>query len=315
MLNREKLTSTRTAVYVIVVTVALVSAAILAPVILNVAPGPGEERSTIAVVTVRGETTPAHVQAVADQLRSIRNDGAVEAVVLRIDSPGGPVTSSEEFYLAVNRTASVLPVVAYVEGSAASGGYYGIVAADDIVVKPSSNVGSVGVVVQAPESVIEEAGQRQQTFIRTGPDKAQISKDEIREDLETLKRVFVGTVMRHRADELTLTRAEVAHGAVYLGTEAVGNGFADRIGDLGVAIERAAELATGIEGDNYEVNYVTPPRQSGDVVVRGSVQQGDDNRVYVEAEDDSAFVQPVRYYAIWGIPAEDVGEAEVDGDG
>lgn len=315
MVHREQLRSRRTALAVVVVTAAVIIAAVLAPVVLSLVPQAGADRPSVAVVTLRGETSPGNVNAVADQLWSIRNDGSVEAVVIRIDSPGGLVTSSEEFYLAVNRTAAELPVVAYVEGSAASGGYYGIVPADEIVVKPSSNVGSIGVVVQAPLSAVEEAEREQGTFIRSGPDKAQISKDGLREDMETLKRVFVGTVMRHRADELALTRTEVANGEVYLGTEAVENGFADRIGDLGTAIQRAAEIAPGIEGDGYDVEYYATGQDGVTLVFTGEDQRIEGDVIYVESSDDREFVQPVKYYAIWGVPAEYVEGEEVRADG
>ncbi|MBX0294861.1 S49 family peptidase [Halomicroarcula sp. F27] len=312
---RNNLSATTVAAYVVVVTAALVTGAIVGPVVWSAA-ATAEERPSVAVVTLRGPTNDANVNGVAEQLRAIRGNDSVEAVVLRVDSPGGPVDASEEFYLAVNRTASEMPVVAYVEGAAASGGYFGIVSADEIIVKPSSTVGSIGVIVQASPSVIEQAGRQQEQFVRSGPDKAQIGIDRIRTEMESLQRAFVGTVMYHRGDALSLDRTQVANGRAYLGGRAVENGFADRIGDLDTAIERAASRAEGIEGDEYDV-YVTEPQASSPTLLLGNVsvqiEDGDGGTVGGEPEDEGQFQRPVKYYAVWGVPETNSSEVYIDG--
>jgi protease-4 len=322
MSNRDSLTASGVATYAVVVAAAVVTAAVVAPAIAGVVGTSDDDAPSVAVVTLRGGTSDANVNAVSEDLRDARRNASIEAVVLRVDSSGGPVDSSEEFYLAVNRTASEMPVVAYVEGSAASGGYFGIVPSNEIVVKPSSNVGSIGVIVSAPLSAVERASEQQESFVRSGPDKAQISKDGIREDIELLQSAFVGTVMDHRSDELALSADEVASGDVYLGTEAIENGFADRIGDIGTAIERAAALSDGIEGDSYDVTYFEQPELPVSLPFAGAdIEAVDGNVVYVEADSspDQAFVQPVTYYAVWGVPAEGAdtnvtgGEVVLDG--
>jgi protease-4 len=322
MLDRDNLTASGAAMYAVVIAAAVVTAAVLAPVVSGIVQTTDGDEPSVAVVTLRGGTSDANVNAISEDLREASADGSIEAVVLRIDSPGGPVDSSEELYLAVNRTASEIPVVAYVEGSAASGGYFGIVPSDEIVVKPSSSVGSIGVIVSAPLGVIDQAAQQQESFVRSGPDKAQISKDGIREDIEMLQSAFVGTVMQHRSDELDVSEQEVANGDIYLGTEAVQNGFADRIGDIDSAIERAADLADGIEGDAYDVTYFEQPSvQISLSLGADDVEAVDGNVVYVDADDspEQEFVEPVTYYAVWGVPADQAntnvtgGEVVLDG--
>jgi protease-4 len=308
MVRTDTLTSAWTAAYVVAVVLALVTATVLAPVVWSVASVPAGDDPTVAVITLRGGTDDVNVNRVSAQLRQARENPSVEAVVLRIDSPGGPVDSSEELYLAVNRTANELPVVAYVEGLAASGGYYGIAPADGIVVKSSSTVGSIGVIVQAPLSAVEAVERQRGTFLRTGPDKAQITVDGIRGELELLQRAFVSTIMTHRGDELTLSRAEVASADTYLGPEAVENGFADRIGDLDLAIQQAAETADGINGDRYDVEYLGTASGVGGpgANIKGEIQRVEGNVVYVTTERQE-FVRPVRYWAVWGIPTNSVG--------
>lgn len=300
--------------YVIVVIVALLVGLALAPAVSSVAPDDEPTEPSVAVLTLRGGTSAENVNPVIEDLRELRANESVEAVALRINSPGGPIHPTEELYLAVNRTAQEMPVVAYVEGLAASGGYYGIAPADAIYVKGTSEIGSVGVVVQAPLSAVEDAALQTGTYLRTGPDKAQIGKDQIRQDLERFQSSFVGSVMRHRADELTMGREGVSQGAVYLGSQAVQNGFADEIGDLYSAIERAASLSDAIDGDQYDVFYKEEQTVALNIPIRGggSVRVGSDGASIESGgapgsagASDSEFVRPVRYYAVWGIPASD----------
>jgi protease-4 len=313
--SRWPISETRAA-YVVIVTVLVVLAAAVAPIAWNLGSSAGGDNPTVQVVTLRGGTNDANVNAVSNTLRNARNNDSVAAVVLRIDSPGGPVAPSEELYLAVNRTAAEMPVVAYVEGAAASGGYYGIAPADEIYVKPSSTVGSIGVIVQAPLSTVEQAEQVSGTYVRSGPDKAQIDQDRLREDLERLQRAFVGTVMTHRGDELSLSREEVANGRAYLGTQAVQNGFADRIGDSEAAIEAAADRSNRIDGDQYDVAYTTRQVQVTLSLQAAAVEEVDGSTIYYTEADagESEFVRPVRYYAVWGVPVETTAREEGGSD-
>jgi len=308
-------TSATTVLYVVVVVVAVLVATVLAPVVYSATTGSGDsEDPSVAVLTLRGGTSGANVAAISEDLRQARNNDSIEAVVMRVDSPGGGVTSSEEFYLAMNRTAAEMPVVTYVEGYAASGGYFGIAPSDAIYVKPSSLVGSVGVVATLP-SALESQNAQVRSTLRTGPDKQLQTVDSVREELELLQNSFVGTVMKHRGDNLTLSRTEVSNAATYRGTEAVQNGFADEIGTLESAIQHAATEADGIEGDSYGVYYKEPPSVTASIILaRNDVESTNGSIVYVDqSEEDTGtdFVPPVRYYAVYGIPESAVENQEV----
>jgi len=295
-----------------VVAFVVLLAALLVLLVWDIGSNIGQEEPTVKVITLRGPTGDANVNEASEALREARTNGSVEAVVLRIDSPGGPVDSSEELYLAVNRTAAEMPVVAYVEGSAASGGYYGIAPADEIYVKPSSSVGSVGVAVQVPLSFIKQAEQQSERFVRSGPDKGQIDRDRIRQDIEQLQRSFIGTVFLHRGDDIELTREEVASGRTYLGAQAVQYGLADGVGDLDAAIEAAADRAEGIDGDQYDVAYDDQQLEVTLALEAASVEEVDGNVVFVTEDGGEAteIVQPVRYWAVWGIPVQEAATTE-----
>ncbi|WP_435183177.1 S49 family peptidase [Halobellus sp. EA9] len=252
------------AIFVVAVVAAVLVSAVLAPVAHDYATS-AQSDGTVSVITVSGTISSTTVDGIAEDLRNARTNESIKAVVLKVDSGGGAVAPSERLYLEVLRTAEEMPVVASVQGVGASGAYYGMLPADEIYVLSSSQVGSVGVIgtggtVPLPDSVI-----------RTGPDKAQPTTDQRRRTIESLKRQFVGRVMEHRGENITLSREEVAYAKTYLGPEAVQNGFADRIGALPTAIDRAAEMA-GM--DNYDVARQEPPNSLGLILLASDTDNG-----------------------------------------
>ena len=236
--------------FVIAVVAAVLVSAVLAPVAYGAAQS-AQSDGTVSVITVSGTITGSAVDSVAEDLREARTNESIRAVVLKVDSGGGLVAPSERLYLEVLRTSEQMPVVASVQGVGASGAYYGMLPADEIYVLSSTTIGSVGVIgpggsVPAPDSII-----------RTGPDKAQPTAEDRRRTVESLKRQFVGRVMDHRGEELSVSRQEVAYAKTYIGPEAATNGYADEVGSLPTAIDRAAGMA-GME--NYDVVRKEPPR-------------------------------------------------------
>ncbi|WP_338740286.1 S49 family peptidase [Haloplanus salilacus] len=241
---------TRVQSYALVVAAAVLLSAILAPVAYDRATQPD---GRVAVVTVEGMISSNTVTPIQEDLREARENESIDAVVLNVDSPGGGAAASEQLYLSVQRTAQEMPVVATVKSAGASGAYYAMLPADAIYVTPASIVGSVGVRGAAPGPSIP--GE-----IKSGPDKASSTADRRRAQIETLQRAFVGSVMKHRSDDLELSRTEVAHAKVYTGASAVDNGMADEIGSSEDAIQRAADEA-GLE--DYEVVRKEPPATGG----------------------------------------------------
>ncbi|RCU46841.1 S49 family peptidase [Haloplanus salinus] len=241
---------TRVQSYALVVAAAVLLSAVLAPVAYDRATA---SDGTVAVVSIEGFISSNSVSSVQEDLREARENESIDAVVLNVDSPGGSAAASEQLYLSVQRTAAVMPVVASVKSTGASGAYYAMLPARDIYVTPASIVGSVGVRGGAP-------GPSLPGEIKSGPDKASATADQRRAQIETLQRAFVGSVMKHRSDDLELSRTEVAHAKVYTGARAVDNGMADRVGSTPEAIEQAAEAA-GLE--EYDVVRKEPPRLGG----------------------------------------------------
>lgn len=230
--------------YVVLVVIGLLIGALVAPVAVDVTSRTSTD--TVAIVPLAGGIDGASAARVSGQIERARQNPSVEAVVLRVNSPGGGASASETLYLSVKRLAEEKPVVVSVDGIAASGAYYASVPADVIYAKPASVVGSVGVFAPIPPEV-EPNG----IIAATGPEKVGLASErEFKYTIETVKRSFANAVMANRGDELNIPRSTVTRAGVYTGADATRNGMADEIGGLRTATARAAELA---ELDEYSV--------------------------------------------------------------
>lgn len=273
--------------YVVVAVVAVLVGAYVAP---QVASTFRERPDRVVVVSVEGPITSSSVEAISEDLRQARRNGNAKAVVLRVNSPGGAVAASESLYLAVNRTARQMPVVASVSGLGASGAYYGMAPADRIYVTPGSIVGSVGVIAQSPGG----GGGNQ---IVTGPDKPTGGTSaELRTRIETMRRAFVDSVFFHRGDRLDLSREDLSYAKVYTGARATQNGVADRVGGIDTAIAHAASRA---DLNRYRVVRKEPQRPQRPVLF-GQTENG--NRTVVVQGEPFGYegIETTRYLALYG---------------
>jgi len=198
-------------------------------------------------------------------LTRLAEDGRVGAVVLNIDSPGGSAPGSELIARAVERLAARKPVVAFIGGLGASGGYMVAAPAHHVVAIPTALVGSIGVIAYRP--VVHEALDRIGVRVRVG--KAgrlkdmlspfrEATEEELRREQELLDdtyEAFVGGVARHRGIPVEQMRA-LATGEVYTGRESVERGLVDSLGDL----EDAIDLAVARSGAQRRIKVFRPKR-------------------------------------------------------
>ncbi|MFZ5877814.1 MAG: S49 family peptidase [Chloroflexota bacterium] len=173
------------------------------------------------------------------QIEYARTHSEVKAVVLALNSPGGTVVDTEAVYLELERLREEKPVIASVDGMAASGAYYLAVGTDYIYAKPTSQVGNVGVLGYLPPTpfIFED-------LISTGPYKLWGSpRDTSLREIEMIKRVFYEAVELGRGDALKVGPEVVLRGQLWMGAEAVDMGIIDAIGTESDAVTRAAEMA------------------------------------------------------------------------
>ncbi len=188
---------------------------------------------------------------ITEQLDYAREHNDIKAVVLIINSPGGSAAYSEELYLAVLNAREKMPVVASIDLLAASGAYYMAAAANEIYAKPTSNVGSVGVIASLPTEVYIE-----EDLLTTGPYKAfGGTRDGAVRQIERAKFAFLEAVSVGRGERLTISLDDLSRAEVYTGVQAWEYGLVDDLISTEEAIGRAADMA-GVK--NYDVVELYP---------------------------------------------------------
>jgi protease-4 len=208
-----------------------------------------EVEGVIGVGVDRGSDTESIVRTLAEY----RDDPAVRAVVLRIDSPGGVVAPTQEIFTAVRRLRETKkPVVASLGSVAASGGYYVAVSADRIFASPGTLTGSIGVVMQLAnvEGLLKKVGV-EYVVVKAGvyKDVGNFARAMTPEERRVLQALlddvydqFISAVAEGRGLEPQAVRA-FAEGRIYSGRQAHGLKMVDDLGGLEDAIEAAAKMA------------------------------------------------------------------------
>jgi len=195
------------------------------------------------------------VSRVREDLKKAVQDKRVKGLIMRVNSPGGTVTSSDIIYREINRfkAEKKIPVIACVMELAASGGYYVSMAADTIVVNPTSVVGSIGVIALKfnAKGLMEKIGVEDET-IKAGDKKDLWSpfRPNTKEEREILQNMldnfherFMKIVTEGRK-ELSLEQVKVlADGRVFTAEQAGREKLIDEIGYLDDAIDLAKKRA------------------------------------------------------------------------
>lgn len=186
-------------------------------------------------------------------LRRLRQDETVGAVVLRINSGGGSAYASEQIWNEVRRLKEQKPVVVSMSGAAASGGYYIGCAADYLVADANTLTGSIGIFGMVPDAsglLGNKLGLRFDAVktnehsdfgsLARGFDSAE--KRQMQAFIERGYDLFTQRVAQGRGMDIDTVLA-LAQGRVWTGGQAVENRLVDTIGSLDVAVKKAGELA------------------------------------------------------------------------
>lgn len=206
-----------------------------------------------------GSSTGYGTESIIDQkevtkdLRSLRKDEEVKAVVFRVNSPGGSAYDSEQIWKEVVDLSKEKPVVVSMGDYAASGGYYISCAANYIFAEPTTLTGSIGIFGMFPEAsdlLNNKLGVHFQT-VKTNQysDLGDLSRpmneaeqaimqNNVNRGYELFtKRCADGRKMKQ--DDIK----KIAEGRVWTGNQALKLGLVDALGGLDKAIEKAKELA------------------------------------------------------------------------
>ena len=206
-------------------------------------------------------------EKVIKDLRKLKDNENVKAVVLRVNSPGGSAYGSEQIWYAVNQLKKEKPVIVSMGDYAASGGYYISCNADTIVAEPTTLTGSIGIFGMMPNAkgLTEKLGVNFDV-VKTNPyaDFGNLTRP-MNDGEKGLMQMYV-----NKGYELFLTRCsdgrgismeeldKIAQGRVWTGSTAKELGLVDELGGLDKALEIAIAKA-GV--DAYTVmNY---PKKEG----------------------------------------------------
>jgi signal peptide peptidase SppA len=194
-----------------------------------------------AVTPLRPGMTLAALARLLERAFSFRN---AKAVALLINSPGGSPVQSRQIYLRIRQLSAEkqLPVLAFVEDVAASGGYMIACAADEIFCDPSSILGSIGVVGGSfgLQELIRKIGVERRLYT-AGEHKAMLDPflPENPDDVARLKAIqreihaiFIQLVKKSRGARLKGAEDVLFTGEYWAGETAVSLGLADAVGDL-----------------------------------------------------------------------------------
>jgi protease IV len=229
----------------------------LITVLLTGEEGITDGRAKIGVIQIEGVISSDLSERTVRQLTKYGDDASIKAIILRIESPGGGVASSQEIYEEVSRVRSGGKLVVASLGSvAASGGYYVACMADRIFANAGTLTGSIGVIVQLAnaEELLRKVGVAS-TVITSGPFKdsgnpTRTLRPEERQVFQALVddvyQQFVEAVAQGRNLPLDEVR-QAADGRIYTGRQARDLRLVDELGSMEDAIAYAASTL-GIVG-------------------------------------------------------------------
>lgn len=195
----------------------------------------------------------------ADAFMQAAEDDSIEAIIFRIDSPGGSVVASEQIWDAAQRAKEAgKSIVVSMGGTAASGGYYVATPADAIVAQPGTLTGSIGIYGGkiVVDGTLDLVGLNIEPLAVGGPfagaytSQRPFTEEQLAAMQETLEDGYE-TFTAHVAEGRAISPArmdEVARGRVWTGQQAFDLGLVDELGGFRTAIATAKQLA-GIDAD------------------------------------------------------------------
>ena len=235
---------------------------------------PRESKNRIAIVFAEGEivdgngsSTQIGGNSLSRQLRRLRMDPAVKAVVLRVNSPGGSAVASDLIQREIILIQKEKPVVVSMGYVAASGGYWISAYSNRIFAEPNTITGSIGVFGLLPnvkrlansvgitwDSVQTSKLGAMQTLSRP---KTEAELARIQTSVDMIYSEFIRKVSEGRRLKPEFVN-EIAQGRIWSGKEAIKLGLVDELGGLGQAIDHAVLISK--LGDDYQIDYPQPPK-------------------------------------------------------
>ncbi|MDE2612445.1 MAG: S49 family peptidase [Burkholderiales bacterium] len=239
-----------------------------------------------ALIDVRGEIAPdsnAGAEALVGALKSAFEDDAAQAIVLRIDSPGGSPVQAGIVNDEIRRLKALHKknVYAVVDDMCASGAYYIAVAADEIFVDKASLVGSIGVLMDGFGFVglMDKLGIERR-LLTAGANKGMLDPFSPQNErqrayaqamIDQIHQQFIAAVRKGRGERLKET-PETFSGLFWDGEEAVKMGLADRFGNLDYVAREVVHAEEIVDYTPHENIAERLAKRFGAAVGQGAVK-------------------------------------------
>jgi protease IV len=222
----------------------------------------GAAAKRIAFIVGDGEITRGRGGSSDDQgitasafiklLKQVEDDSSIKGVILRVDSPGGEGTASDEILHAEKNLSKKKPMVISMSDLAASGGYYMAITGDPIIAYPNTLTGSIGVIYarMSLHGLYDKIGINKEVLKRghyadLDSDYSPLNDDQRQKlagQIDAFYRSFVGKVAEGRKKNFEQIEP-LAQGRVWLGSQAKQNGLVDELGGLDRAVEMVRNKA------------------------------------------------------------------------
>lgn len=232
-----------------------------------------KKKSIVPVVRLSGVISASggvrrglSLEGVEPQLKKAFSVNGAKAVALIVNSPGGSPVQSALIGQRIRELAKKadVPVLAFCEDVAASGGYWIAVSADQVYANAASVVGSIGVVSAGFgfDRVIEKLGVERRVYT-AGKNKMTLDpfQPQQEEDVVRLKALqqdvhqqFIAYILERRGAKLTAPHDELFSGAFWTGQQAVGLGLIDGLGEC-------RQIIRDRFGEEVEFMFVEPKRR------------------------------------------------------
>ena len=206
--------------------------------------------SEVGVLEIKGVIMDS--DDILEKIRDLKDRDKVKAVIVRIDSPGGGISASQEIYEELKKLDKEKPVIASLSSVAASGGYYVAIGARTIIANLGTITGSIGVIMQLADL------EKLYEFIKIAPITIKSGKfkdigsssrkmtEEERVFLQQLSDNMHAQFKKAVADARKMPPSvinEIADGRVFSGQQAFELGLVDYIGTFDDAIKYAEKVA------------------------------------------------------------------------
>ena len=236
-------------------------------------------RAHIGVIEVEGVIMDS--KDTIELLQTAEEDKQIEAIILRVNSPGGAVGPTQEIYEEISRIDKKKPIYASFAGIAASGGYYIGAATRKIWASPGTLTGSIGVIMEFMDfSKLYEFAKVSPHTVKAGryKDAGNPSRPLTTEESDMMNKLiagvhqqFIADIMAKRGDRIKGDIKEIAQGQIFSGESAQSIGLVDEMGSLwtaGRAIQKTLKTK-----DEFALKFIKKKKHLSFFDLMGSLDE------------------------------------------